>query len=400
MTIRRKFAKLPRILILHLKRYQFQESDSEFKLVKNDSSLKIPQYLKLSSLTTTETKPITPVSIIQKAAQKMSIRPILRSINSKMNITPGFKIPKMDKVAKDSEDELPDLDVTDRFKDYRLNNLTEQQQIEQALLESQLLTSIDSVVDTIKSKVDLDTMYSNSMLYLDGTSYAEEFQEEDSNDQDYHPRKDKLKTYENRNRKPLFSLNAAQNNDFDQLNKKNFFSKKKKVNKSEVFDLNKDEEDNDLKRAIQASLGDLKQEITYQSDMIEDPFDAYEPTKDIKTKPESKRQTTIQAKKPIVNEAKKITKNVTFLFFFEIIIIFFIILISKIGIKYDDSYRIIGIVNHLGVSSNSGHYISDVYSLKTKQWSSYDDSKVETISEEEVLTKRSNTGYIFFYIHK
>lgn len=57
-------------------------------------------------------------------------------------------------------------------------------------------------------------------------------------------------------------------------------------------------------------------------------------------------------------------------------------------------------MNHLGVSSNSGHYISDVYSLKTKQWSSYDDSKVETISEEEVLTKRSNTGYIFFYIHK
>lgn len=180
VTIRRKFAKLPRILILHLKRYQFQESDSEFKLVKNDSSLKIPQYLKLNSLTTAETKSIRPVSIIKKAAQKLVKRPILRSINSKMNITPGFKIPKM---VKDLEDELPDIAFTDRFKDYRLNNLTEEQQLEQALAESKndLLASIESVVDTMKSKVDSETVNSNSLLYLDGTSYTEEFQEEDLN---------------------------------------------------------------------------------------------------------------------------------------------------------------------------------------------------------------------------
>jgi ubiquitin carboxyl-terminal hydrolase 26/29/37 len=66
-----------------------------------------------------------------------------------------------------------------------------------------------------------------------------------------------------------------------------------------------------------------------------------------------------------------------------------------------NSYRIIAIANHLGVSSNSGHYISDVYNLKTKAWSSYDDNKVETLTEEQVLQKRARTGYIFFYhIHK
>ena len=107
-------------------------------------------------MTTAETKSIRPVSIIKKAAQKLVKGPILRSINSKMNITPGFKIPKM---VKDLEDELPDIAFTDRFKDYRLNNLTEEQQLEQALADSKndLLASIESVVDTMKSKVDSET---------------------------------------------------------------------------------------------------------------------------------------------------------------------------------------------------------------------------------------------------
>ena len=53
----------------------------------------------------------------------------------------------------------------------------------QALAESKndLLASIESVVDTMKSKVDSETVNSNSLLYLDGTSYTEEFQEEDLN---------------------------------------------------------------------------------------------------------------------------------------------------------------------------------------------------------------------------
>lgn len=67
----------------------------------------------------------------------------------------------------------------------------------------------------------------------------------------------------------------------------------------------------------------------------------------------------------------------------------------------DDSYRIIGVVNHLGMSSNSGHYISDVLvDLVAKTWLSFDDCQVERLGEDEVLTRRVNTGYIFFYVHK
>jgi ubiquitin carboxyl-terminal hydrolase 26/29/37 len=54
----------------------------------------------------------------------------------------------------------------------------------------------------------------------------------------------------------------------------------------------------------------------------------------------------------------------------------------------------------LGISPSSGHYISDVFNLKDNFWLSYDDDKVEKLTESEVLKNRANTGYIFFYIHK
>jgi ubiquitin C-terminal hydrolase len=62
------------------------------------------------------------------------------------------------------------------------------------------------------------------------------------------------------------------------------------------------------------------------------------------------------------------------------------------------SYRLVGVVSHLGQSSNSGHYISDVLNIKTNTWSSYDDLKVEKETEDDVITRRSSTGYIFFYM--
>jgi ubiquitin C-terminal hydrolase len=75
-------------------------------------------------------------------------------------------------------------------------------------------------------------------------------------------------------------------------------------------------------------------------------------------------------------------------------------ILMKPDISDANSYRLVGIVSHLGASSNSGHYISDVYNMSTQTWSSYDDNKVETLGEEQVLQKRAKTGYIFFYIHK
>lgn len=69
--IKRKFSMLPRILILHLKRYQYQimnenlnkssnnelkENKYNFRLYKNDSIVKIQKYLTLKFLADNKTK--------------------------------------------------------------------------------------------------------------------------------------------------------------------------------------------------------------------------------------------------------------------------------------------------------------------------------------------------------
>lgn len=70
------------------------------------------------------------------------------------------------------------------------------------------------------------------------------------------------------------------------------------------------------------------------------------------------------------------------------------------SLKEEPNYRLIGIVNHIGNSSTSGHYISDVYDIKNNKWSSFDDENTLNILEKKILTDRTKSGYVFFYINK
>ncbi|XP_054979143.1 ubiquitin carboxyl-terminal hydrolase 37 isoform X2 [Sorex araneus] len=64
------------------------------------------------------------------------------------------------------------------------------------------------------------------------------------------------------------------------------------------------------------------------------------------------------------------------------------------------SYRLISVVSHIGSTSSSGHYISDVYDIKKQAWFTYNDLEVSKIQESSVQTDRDRSGYIFFYMHK
>ena len=64
------------------------------------------------------------------------------------------------------------------------------------------------------------------------------------------------------------------------------------------------------------------------------------------------------------------------------------------------SYKLVSVVSHMGISSSTGHYISDVYDIKKRGWFSFDDSHVSKITESEVMSKRERSGYIFFYMSK
>ncbi|MBZ3885754.1 Ubiquitin carboxyl-terminal hydrolase 26 [Sciurus carolinensis] len=63
------------------------------------------------------------------------------------------------------------------------------------------------------------------------------------------------------------------------------------------------------------------------------------------------------------------------------------------------TYRLIGVLSHIGNTTQSGHYISDAYDFKRHLWFTYNDLQVSSIQEVQVQKSRLCTGYIFFYMH-
>lgn len=65
------------------------------------------------------------------------------------------------------------------------------------------------------------------------------------------------------------------------------------------------------------------------------------------------------------------------------------------------TYRLMSIISHFGLTTKTGHYVSDVYNAEEKSWFHYDDEAVTPITESVVTASgRQKNGYIFFYIHR
>ncbi|CAH7402101.1 ubiquitin carboxyl-terminal hydrolase 29 [Phodopus roborovskii] len=62
------------------------------------------------------------------------------------------------------------------------------------------------------------------------------------------------------------------------------------------------------------------------------------------------------------------------------------------------NYRLVGVVSHFGSSQDSGHYVSDVYDFQRQTWLLYSDVQVFEIPEALIQENRLHTGYIFFYM--
>ncbi|XP_076783675.1 ubiquitin carboxyl-terminal hydrolase 29 [Arvicanthis niloticus] len=63
------------------------------------------------------------------------------------------------------------------------------------------------------------------------------------------------------------------------------------------------------------------------------------------------------------------------------------------------NYRLVSVVSHFGSSPNSGHYVSDVYDFQRQAWLLYSDVQVFESSDPSIQENRLNSGYIFFYMH-
>ncbi|XP_055986204.1 ubiquitin carboxyl-terminal hydrolase 26 [Sorex fumeus] len=74
---------------------------------------------------------------------------------------------------------------------------------------------------------------------------------------------------------------------------------------------------------------------------------------------------------------------------------------QKRSAEMDDpySYRLIGIISHLGDDLNSGHYVTDAYDFERQVWFTYNDMTVLHVEEFPMQEARVCTGYIFFYMN-
>ncbi|KAK8736718.1 hypothetical protein OTU49_004614 [Cherax quadricarinatus] len=65
------------------------------------------------------------------------------------------------------------------------------------------------------------------------------------------------------------------------------------------------------------------------------------------------------------------------------------------------TYRLISVISHFGLTTNTGHYVADIYNCDEDNWFHYDDECVLRIPESVVCAEgRQKNGYIFFYMHK
>ncbi|KAM9669086.1 ubiquitin carboxyl-terminal hydrolase 26-like [Dama dama] len=72
---------------------------------------------------------------------------------------------------------------------------------------------------------------------------------------------------------------------------------------------------------------------------------------------------------------------------------------GEAGMEDPQAYRLIGVLSHLGKSLNSGHYICDAFDFVRQEWFTFSDLQVSNIEEATMQKDRLSSGYVFFYMH-
>uniref|UniRef100_A0A8C9PY83 Ubiquitin carboxyl-terminal hydrolase n=1 Tax=Spermophilus dauricus TaxID=99837 RepID=A0A8C9PY83_SPEDA len=310
-----KFSRLPRVLIVHLKRYRLNEY---WSLRKDEQEVIIPTYLKLSSHCNENTKPPLPLSEnahikdfrLLKIFQKMSFG----ILNLTMPAT---------KLTSKSKDSLPlhigsnKKSVPQKIQQFLKGAGREQQQKD---LEK------NSKLNIIKSELTTEDLYEDKNPSIPGIfqNVARQTQQCDS----VRIHKQALEQALPQSLPKLNAQEHTQNFRPTELN-----VQKPDVNSLCSVDANRNPED-----------------------------------KDILDKTESK------AKEP--KEPKRSADK-----------------------RDRHTYRLIGVISHIGSTTHSGHYITDAYDFKRHLWFTYNDLQVSSIQEVQVQKSRLCTGYIFFYMH-
>uniref|UniRef100_A0A8D2CUX0 Ubiquitin carboxyl-terminal hydrolase n=1 Tax=Sciurus vulgaris TaxID=55149 RepID=A0A8D2CUX0_SCIVU len=382
--VRHKFNRLPRVLILHLKRYSFNVALSLNN--KIGQQVIIPRYLTLSSHCTENTKP--PFTLGWSA--HMAMKFTFKSKNS-LALCPD----------SDSEDELKrsvalsqrlcemsgsEQQQEDLEKDSKLGRTEpDKSELENSgfdrMSEEELLAAVLEIskreASPTPSHEDDDKPTSSP-----DTGFAED---------DIQEMPENLDTVETEKPRTITEPDPASFTEITKDCDENKENKTPEGSQGEVdwlqqYDMEREREEQELQQALAQSLqeqeaweqkedDDLKRATELSLQEFNNSF------LDALGSDEDSGNEDIFDMEYTEAEAEELKRN------------------AETG-NLPHSYRLISVVSHIGSTSSSGHYISDVYDIKKQAWFTYNDLEVSKIQEAAVQSDRDRSGYIFFYMHK
>ncbi|XP_075685220.1 ubiquitin carboxyl-terminal hydrolase 37 isoform X2 [Rhinoderma darwinii] len=399
-----KFSRLPRVLILHLKRYSFNVALSLNSKV--GQQVIIPRFLTLSSHCTESTRPPVPLGYSAQAAANS--RPLKTSqiVNScsignistvvrKQSLKSTSNLPIC--LDSESDDEPLKRSVVNQKNLYN----TVKDQSSEDLDKKSNVESIKDLADASFEEINDDELMAAVMEVAKKDSSLHVSNEEEEKlasspdtgfggDDDLQETVESMETTEEEKSKAVKESGAAPYSDlakdFDE-NKENKTPngaqndtdwmqyelererEEQELQQALAQSLQEQEaremkEDDDLKRATELSLQEFNSSLL--DGVMSDEDSGNEDVLDMEYTEE---------------EVEELKKN------------------AETG-DLPHSYRLVSVVSHIGSSSSSGHYISDVYDIKKQAWFTYNDLAVSRMQEATVQTDRDRSGYIFFYLHK
>ncbi|XP_059535343.1 ubiquitin carboxyl-terminal hydrolase 26 [Myotis daubentonii] len=381
-----KFSRLPRVLIVHLKRYSFNKF---WSLRKDDQEVIVSKYLKVSSHCTESTKPPFPLNEnvhirdfhLLKFFHKINFE-ILKSLTPSTKLTSKSNDCLAPHIESDKESEPQKDQIFELSKEQEQNNLGKHSELTTA--ESLL---VNSGYDTA---IEKEPLVPGLMRNLENTNLSVVREDEGKptsgpdTSEEVHiqevPRNPKRKKYEKA------SMFAAVDSVTETIED---FSEDEKNEISEEFS-------NVPGQTPQCEKVRIYEEALWQALLQSLPKSGAQCHTDNLTRP-----TELSFQEANVNSrgASGSNKNLGHKDF----------LAKKKTeakaknpnpkIRDPHAYRLIGVISHLGNTLNSGHYISDAYDFERKVWFTYNDMQVSSIQEVVMRESRLRTGYMFFYMH-
>uniref|UniRef100_A0A9J8CZV1 Ubiquitin carboxyl-terminal hydrolase n=1 Tax=Cyprinus carpio carpio TaxID=630221 RepID=A0A9J8CZV1_CYPCA len=369
-TVSHKFSRLPRVLILHLKRYSY---NSQLSLnSKLGQQVLIPKYLTLLSHCTDATRPPLSLGWSAQTAISRTLK-MSQSVNSSTLRKASQKPESSGSVLcdSDSEEELvrkvgrKHHSEDDRTEEVRrtacsgfFNAVNDDEMLAAVLEMSRHDTSLSGCPDDEPTSSP-DTGFGDG----DGQDLTHHLELLDAEKQ---PSLDLTMDENKENQTPegvQGELDWVQQYSLDQEREEQELQQAlaQSLQEHEAREMR---EDDDLKRATELSLQEFNNSLPEL--LCSDDDSGNEDGLDMEYSEA---------------ETEELKKN------------------AETG-ELPNSFRLISVVSHIGSSSSSGHYISDVYDMRKQSWLTYNDLDVSRTQESTVQRDRDRSGYIFFYMHK